>query len=164
MSEINIRTVIPNDLDRCFAIETAAYGGEEAASREKIAKRINQYPQGFLVIEWQGQVCGFVNGGATFEVDLADEHFKDLQGHDPAGPNVVIMSVAVHPDAQGQGLASQCLRGFIEAMKVQTKTHIYLICQSSLVSWYESFGFAYLKPSESNHGGLSWHDMVLKLT
>ena len=35
-----IRNVTATDLDRCYAIETVAYEGDEAATREKIATRI----------------------------------------------------------------------------------------------------------------------------
>ena len=49
-----------------------------------------------------GEVAGFVNSGAAFDVQMSDEAFKELIGHDPAGPNVVIMSVVVHPDTRGR--------------------------------------------------------------
>ena len=80
-----IRQVTIEDLDRCYAIERAAYAGDEAATREKIARRIREYPEGFILIEHEGVVAGFVNSGATDEVDLASEAFKDLERHDPAG-------------------------------------------------------------------------------
>lgn len=35
------------DAHRCFEIETSAYEGDEAATLEKFATRIAQYPQGF---------------------------------------------------------------------------------------------------------------------
>ena len=58
----------------------------------------------------QGVVAGFINSGATFDVQMADEAFKELIGHDPAGPEVVIMSVVVHPDFQGLGLSRHLLQ------------------------------------------------------
>ncbi len=98
-----IRQVIIEDLDRCYAIERAAYAGDAAATREKIAHRIREYPEGFILLEHEGVVAGFVSDGATDEVDLASEAFKDLEGHDPAGMQVVVLSVAVHPLFQGRG-------------------------------------------------------------
>ena len=44
-----IRHVTAADLDRCYAIETLAYEGDEAATREKIATRIATWPDGFIV-------------------------------------------------------------------------------------------------------------------
>lgn len=158
-----IRTVLPTDLDACFAIETLAYEGDEAATREKIATRIATWPEGFIVAEVEGAVAGFINSGATFEVQMADEAFKELIGHDPAGSEVVIMSVVVHPDFQGLGLAKQLMIAFIAHMRELGKIRINLMCREQHVGLYAGFGFAYLKASASEHGGLAWHEMALEL-
>jgi ribosomal protein S18 acetylase RimI-like enzyme len=158
-----IRLVTPADLDRCFAIESVAYEGDEAATREKIATRIATWPQGFIVAEIDGVVAGFINSGAAYQVEMADEAFKELIGHDPDGPHVVIMSVVVHPDYQGQGLAKCLMSEFIERMRALQKASINLMCKERHVPFYASFGFAYLKVSASDHGGMSWHEMALSL-
>lgn len=158
-----IRHVNAADLDRCYIIETLAYEGDEAATREKIATRIATWPDGFIVAEVDGQVAGFINSGAAFEVQMSDEAFKELIGHDPAGPNVVIMSVVVHPDYQGLGLAKRLLGEFIERMRAQGKATIHLMCKERHIPLYAGFGFAYIKPSESDHGGMAWHEMILTL-
>lgn len=155
-----IRTVLPTDLDACFAIETLAYEGDEAATREKIATRIATWPEGFIVAEVDGAVAGFINSGATFEVQMVDEAFKELIGHDPAGSEVVIMSVVVHPDFQGQGLSRQLLQAFIARMTELGKARIHLMCKERHVPLYERFGFVYVKASASDHGGMAWHEMV----
>lgn len=162
MSE-TLREVTPADLDACYEIESTAYAGDEAASREKIEKRIRDYPQGFLVLERDGQVVGMINGGATDHVQLSDESFKELVGHDPAGRHLVIMSVAVHPAHQRQGYASRLLAGYIERMRALGKQGIYLICQQQLIGFYQGFGFENLGESDSQHGGLSWFEMSLRL-
>lgn len=151
------------DVDRCFHIETTAYEGDEAATREKIATRIAQYPAGFLVLEVQGVIAGFINSGCAFEVHMADEAFKELIGHDPAGPQVVIMSVVVHPDFQGQGWSSLLMQRFIAHMRGQGKEAIHLMCRTHHVALYEKMGYRYERPSESAHGGIAWHEMVLAL-
>ncbi|MFC3940164.1 N-acetyltransferase [Pseudomonas gingeri NCPPB 3146 = LMG 5327] len=158
-----IRQVLTTDLDRCFAIESIAYEGDEAATREKIATRIATWPQGFIVLEVDGVVAGFVNSGSAFDVQMSDEAFKELIGHDPQGPHVVIMSVVVHPDYKGQGLAKRLMSAFIEQMRDLGKASIHLMCQERLVPFYQTFGFIYSKPSESDHGGMVWHEMILEL-
>ncbi|MEB0047858.1 MULTISPECIES: N-acetyltransferase [unclassified Pseudomonas] len=158
-----IRPVTPADLDRCFAIETVAYEGDEAATREKIAIRIATWPQGFIVAEVDGVVAGFINSGAAFEVQMSDEAFKELIGHDPAGPQVVIMSVVVHPDYQGLGLAKRLMSEFIKRMRALNKVGIHLMCKERHIPLYAGFGFAYIKPSASDHGAMAWHEMVLTL-
>lgn len=92
------RSAVPADADRCYDIEITSYEGDEAATREKIATRIDLYPQGFLCMEVDNHIVGFINGGCAWDVVMSDEEFKELVGHDPAAPNVVIMSVVVHPD------------------------------------------------------------------
>ena len=157
------RCARPSDADRCFAIETAAYEGDEAATLAKIANRIATYPEGFLVLERDGNVIGFINSGCAHTVEMSDEAFKDLIGHDPEAPNVVIMSVVVDPAHQGQGLSTFLMTEFITRMRGMRKAMIYLMCKEHHVPLYERFGYRYLHPSSSDHGGMTWHEMSMTL-
>ena len=163
MSDVIIRTVKEQDLDRCFEIESVSYSGDEAATKNKILKRIKNYPEGFIVLENDREIMGFINSGATHEVELSDEEFKELIGHDPDGKYIVILSVVVHPDYQGKGMASKLMHSFIDRMKALGKSDIYLICQTELIDMYARYGFVSLGASGSDHGGLSWHEMSLSL-
>lgn len=163
MSKITIRSVKEQDLDRCFEIESVSYVGDEGATKEKILKRIQTYPEGFIVIENTDEIIGFVNSGATHKVELSDEEFKELVGHDPSGEHIVIMSVVVHPNYQGKGMASKLMHSFIEAMQKLDKSEIHLICQTELVDMYAKYGFNYLGEFSSEHGGMSWHEMSAKI-
>ncbi|CAM2152279.1 N-acetyltransferase domain-containing protein [Pararobbsia alpina] len=149
------------DADRCFAIEASAYEGDEAATPQKIATRIAQYPQGFLVMEVGDEIVGFINCGCAHDVVMSDEAFKELVGHDADAPNVVIMSVVIDPAHQGQGYASLMMREFVSRMSRLHKETIHLMCKQRHVPLYERFGFRYVKPSPSDHGGMSWHEMVM---
>lgn len=163
MSELTIRRAKESDLDRCFEIENDAYAGEEAATKEKILKRIQTYPEGFIVLENTEEIIGFINSGATHKVELSDEEFKALVGHDPSGAHIVIMSVVIHPKYQGNSFTSLLMKSFINTMKEMGKTELYLICQTELVTLYAKYGFVHLGESDSDHGGLSWHEMSLSL-
>lgn len=163
MTAVSIRYVEEKDIDRCFEIECAAYSGDEAATREKILNRIKTYSDGFIVLENDKEIIGFINSGAADEIQLSDEDFKELIGHDPDGKNVAIMSVAVHPQYQKQGYASKLMRHFLAMVKLLQKKEVYLICQTDLVAMYAKFGFVDLGPSDSTHGGLSWHEMSMVL-
>lgn len=163
MSMLVIRKVTESDLDRCFEVETVSYAGDEAATKEKILTRIQTYPEGFIVLENQDEIIGFINAGATHKVALSDEAFKELVGHDPQGEYIVIMSVVVDPKYQGQGMANRLLADFIERMAALGKKQIYLICQTELIPLYAKHGFVHLGESDSDHGGLSWHEMSLSL-
>lgn len=163
MSDVIIRTVKEQDLDRCFEIESVSYSGDEAATKDKILKRIKNYPEGFIVLENDREIMGFINSGATHEVELSDEEFKELIGHDPDGKYIVILSVVVHADYQGKGMASKLMHSFIDRMKALGKSDIYLICQTELIEMYARYGFVSLGASDSDHGGLSWNEMSLSL-
>jgi len=158
------RPARPADADRCYQIETQAYEGDEAATHEKIALRIDQYPQGFLVMELDGAIIGFINSGCAHRVAMADEAFKELIGHEADAPNVVIMSVVIDPAYQGKGYATPMMRAFIARMTRLGKKTIHLMCRAHHVGLYERLGFRYVRPSDSDHGGMAWHEMVMDLT
>lgn len=163
MSTVVFRQAVPGDVARCYEIETVSYEGDEAATRGKIATRISRYPEGFLCMELEGRVIGFINAGCAWEVVMSDEEFKELVGHDPAAPNAVIMSVVVHPDYQGKGYSSLMMREFIAQMRAMKKETIHLMCKDRHVDLYAHFGFRYMKPSDSDHGGMAWHEMMMAL-
>ncbi|WP_068109153.1 GNAT family N-acetyltransferase [Tropicimonas marinistellae] len=157
------RNARPADADRCFEIEASAYEGNEAASHEKISKRIQVYPEGFLILEVEGEAAGFINCGCAHEVEMSDEEFKELVGHDPDAPNVIIMSVVVDPSHQGKGLSRALMVEFVERMTRMGKATIYLMCKEHHVPLYEKFGYRYLRQSTSDHGGMTWHEMSISL-
>lgn len=163
MTAFSFRTALPQDATACFDIETRAYEGDEAATLEKIAHRIAEYPQGFLVLEIDGRIAGFINSGCAHEVVLSDEAFKDLIGHAPDAPNVVILSVAVDPPHQGQGVATVLMAEFVARMAGMGKTTIHLMCRQHHVPLYRRFGYRYIAPSASDHGGMQWHEMIMDL-
>ncbi|WP_447956000.1 GNAT family N-acetyltransferase [Vreelandella sp. EE7] len=163
MNQPALRTATPADADRCYEIEAAAYEGDEGATKEKIATRIAQYPEGFLVMTLDEEVIGFINSGCAHEVVMSDEAFKELVGHDPAAPNVVIMSVVIDPAYQGKGYASTLMRAFVERMKGLGKETIHLMCKEHHVELYRRMGYRYVKPSDSDHGGMAWHEMMMAL-
>ncbi|WP_060481275.1 GNAT family N-acetyltransferase [Pseudomonas sp. NBRC 111119] len=163
MPMLQFRSPVAEDAYRCHAIETGAYEGDEAATLEKIATRITQYPQGFLLLESDGDIVGFINSGCAHQVVMSDEAFKELVGHDPAAPNVVIMSVVVDPAQQGKGYARQLMQAFVAQMKAAGKQTIHLMCKAQHVPLYEKMGYRYVQPSPSEHGGMAWHEMVMAL-
>lgn len=163
MSALTLRNARPADAARCFEIEISAYEGDEAATLEKIATRIALYPQGFLILEADGQVVGFINSGCAVEVVMSDEAFKELVGHSAEAPNVVIMSVVVDPAHQGQGYSTTLMTAFVQRMRKMGKQTIHLMCKERHVPLYQRMGYQYVQPSPSDHGGMAWHEMVMPL-
>jgi ribosomal protein S18 acetylase RimI-like enzyme len=162
LAVVKIRQVTRQDLDRCFEIESASYG-VEGAPRARIAKRIDLFPQGFLIAELHEEVVGFVNSGATNKDDLSDEALKDMVGHDPEGKNIVIFSLAVDPAHRGTGISKQLMEDFILRAQALNRQNVLLLCQPELIPYYQKYNFVHRGLSQSKHGGLRWHEMVLPL-
>ena len=152
-----------SDATRCYEIESNAYEGDEAATLEKIMTRIMLYPEGFLVMELHNKIVGFVNSGCAHEVVMSDEEFKELIGHDAQAPNVVIMSVVVDPAHQCKGYSTLLMMEFIERMRKMGKKTIHLMCKDRHIGLYKRFGYTYIKPSNSGHGGMVWHEMMMSI-
>ena len=163
MPALTLRNATPADATRCSEIEISAYEGDEAATLEKIATRIALYPQGFLTLEVEGQVVGFINGGCAYDVVMSDEAFKELVGHSADAPNVVIMSVVIDPAHQGKGYSTQLMQAFVQRMRGMGKQTIHLMCKEQHVPLYTRMGYQYVQPSASDHGGMAWHEMVMTL-
>ena len=163
MKSPHIRPVTAADVLPCHALETACFEPSEAASLESIRRRQEIFPAGFLVAERAGEVVAFLNSVASHQPDLADEELKKLVGHDPGGAHLVILSVAVRPDLQGQGLSRPLLERFIGWARGQGKESVLLLCKAHLIPYYVKFGFEDRGPSASAHGGFAWHEMALRL-
>jgi len=163
MNEIIIRNVLPKDLDECFLVETSGFPPEEAATRETIKLRIDTFPQGFFVAEIHGRVIGMLNSASTDKDDISDEEMKQLIGHDPRGKNMVVFALAVLPEFQKRGIASQLMSRFIQEARARKKGNVFLMCKRHLIAYYERMGFAHAGLSRSTHGGAEWHEMRLGL-
>ncbi len=160
MDRITIRNARPDDLDRCREIENLCFLPSEAASEERIQIRINNYPEGFFVALEADVIVGHINSGATNKDDISDEEFKGLTGHEPEGKNIVIFSLAVHPDYQGKGISGKLLHHFISESERMGKEKILLLCKDHLLKYYEKYGFKDNGLSASSHGGFEWHEMA----
>lgn len=160
---VAVRTVEPADFEDCCEVEALSFPPEEAATRERIAQRLREYPEGFLVADADGRIAGHLMSGAIWEEDLAREALKDLDGHDPAAPNLVVFALAVHPRDRGLGVSRRLLEDFIARGRERGKARVLLLCKEDLVAYYRRFGFSDAGLSASTHGGVAWHEMRLRL-
>ena len=163
MPELIIKPVSPADLDACHRIESQSFSVEEAASYERLALRIKEYPQGFWVAELDGELVGHINSGATNSDDISDEEFKALVGHDPLGSNQVVFSLAVLPQMRRRGIAQKLMEHFIVEIRRAGKKYILLLCKENLLAYYGRLGFEKRGLSASTHGGAVWYEMALRL-
>ncbi|MDD3312821.1 N-acetyltransferase [Pseudodesulfovibrio sp.] len=163
MTKYTIRMVDPDDLTACHTIEALSFPAAEAAWASSLEKRINTYPEGFMVAELDGRVIAQVNSGSTCKDDITDEEFKQLIGHDPDGGNIVIFSLSVHPQYRKLGIGGKLLDQFVEHARDMGKNKVLLLCKEDLVNYYARHGFADGGVSASTHGGAVWHEMFLAL-
>ena len=157
-----IRPATSDDLDASYAVEIACFPADEAASKENMQKRLAIFSQGYLVAEIDNAIVGHINSGATNKADISDEALKAMIGHEDTGENLVIFSVAVHPDYQKQGIASALLQAYIQEHQNKAK-NILLLCKAHLLGFYSGFGFENRGVSASTHGGAVWYEMCLEL-
>lgn len=162
MNDLKIRRVKDNDLDDCYRVESACYTSD-GATMEKIQKRIKLFPEGFLVAESKNEIIGLINSASTDKEDITDEELKDMVSHDKDGKNMVIFSLAVLPEFQGNGISKQLMLRFIAVSKNLKKEKILLLCKSELIPYYQNYGFLYGGKSKSKHGGFEWYEMYLPL-
>lgn len=163
MSKINIRNVKMDELDIVANIESLCFPVEEAATKDKMKERLDVYRKGFFVCEYDGEIVGFINGGAFDEDTIRDEFFESMDEHGDEKKNLMIFGLDVHPEYQGKSLGRHLMNKYIEFGKAENKESILLTCKEHLIDYYSSFGYKNLGVSSSVHGGAKWYDMVLEL-
>lgn len=161
---VELREAGVRDLDALTAIEAACFPPEEGASRESFAARLDAFPEGFLIAEENGRAVGMIDGMVTDCETIEDRLYEDATLHDPNGAWQSVFGLAVHPDHQHKGIASQLMRAFIEKARKEGRKGMMLTCKAPLIPFYEQFGFASKGVSASVHGGVVWYDMVLSFS
>lgn len=160
---LRIRNGNINDLEECFKLESLTFPEDEAAGLENVKVRLKRFSEGFLVGEIDNKIVSHINSGSTNKEDITDEEFKGLIGHENGGKNIVIFSVAVHPDHQRKGIASLMMTKFIEVSRNLGKKKILLLCKENLIPMYQMMGYSKIGLSKSTHGGAAWYEMELVL-
>lgn len=159
--DIVIRKATIEDLDKLSELELLCFPKAEAATRDAFKARLCVYAEHFLIAEAGDDVIGMVNGLVTDNRDLTDDMYSDTDYHDKDGDWQMIFGVETHPDHQGKGIASSLLERFIDDARSDKRKGLVLTCKEQLIGFYERFGFVDEGLSESEHGGVTWHQMRL---
>lgn len=163
MAEIRIRSVHQEDAEQVAKVESVCFPAAEAAPLASFRQRIAVFPDCFFVAETGGMLIGFINGCATNSPILEDEFFHSTEHHIPDGETQTVFGLDVIPEYRRQGVATQLMNHFIQAAKHAGRRRVILTCKSSLVHYYETFGYVNNGVSKSVHGGAQWFDMTLDL-
>ena len=158
-----IRNVKAEDLDQVTEVEALCFPAAEAATEESFRKRIETFPESFLVAENEsGKIIGFINGCVTDERTIRDEMFEDSGLHRADGMYQSIFGLDVIPEYRRQGVAADLMNHLIQTAKARGKKGMILTCKNRLIHYYEKFGYRSLGISGSVHGGAIWYDMLLE--
>ena len=160
-----LRTIRPDEAEVAENIELACFPPNEACKLPIMKQRVELAPDIFLVaVEKEtGKMIGYITGLATNEVHLRDEFFTEPTLHDPEGDNVMILSVAVLPDYQKQGIAREMMQAYLRRENSRNRRLVVLTCLAGKVKMYSKFGFHDCGGSDSVWGGESWHEMAYVL-
>ncbi|MEW5315353.1 MAG: hypothetical protein WDW38_006790 [Sanguina aurantia] len=169
------------DLASITALELASYPADEAATPEKLAYRMHNAGDFFMVAVKQeaaaypsepdgddsaaathsDTIVGFVCGTCT-----SSERYSHacMSHHEPEGARLCIHSVVVREDLRRRGLAQRMLRAYFMFMQgtAEHVIHVHLVSKALLVPLYEKSGLTVVGPAQLEHGADSWIELALE--
>lgn len=157
---ISLRNVQKTDLESLIVIENEGFTKEEAATREAFVERIQLIADTFIVAEKDGEILGYINGPVIPQLYITDDLFEKIYENPKKGGYQSILGVAVSKKARNQGIARILINKMEQLVKEHERQGITLTCKQELVFFYEKLGFVNHGISESQHGGVSWYNMV----
>ena len=159
----NIRNVKKEDLADLVVLEHRCFLNDEAASDEAFKKRIETISDSFFVAEENGVIVGLINGPVIKTAYITDDLFADNKVNPIFGGHQSVLGLAVSPDYQNRGLAGLLLNHLEKAAIEKHRQTITLTCKKDLVGFYEKHGYVNHGVSNSEHGGVTWYNMVKNL-
>ena len=159
---MNIRNGRISDVDELTAIEAECFPAAEAAERKSFEDRLKHYADHFWILEDDnGKIISFVNGMVTDEEHLTDKMYENASMHNENGVWQMIFGVDTLPKYRKNGYAEAVLRNVISDAKEQGRKGLVLTCKEKLIHFYGKLGFVDEGVSDSEHGGVVWHEMRL---
>lgn len=155
-----VRQVKKEDLPSLTKLEQQCFPVEEAATKEAFAKRIELIPESFFVAEQNGEIIGLINGPVIHNRVITDDLFTNIQSNPASGGHQSVLGLAVSPKFQKHGIAAALLSHLEKEARAQGRESITLTCKENLISFYEKFGYKNAGISNSDHGGVTWYNMI----
>ena len=157
---ISLRKVQPSDLEQLILIENEGFSIEEAATKKAFIERIQLIPDTFIVAEKEDEILGYINGPIIDQPYITDDLFDKIKENPKRGGYQSILGLAVSERARNQGIAKILIEKMEELVEENERLGITLTCKQELVSFYEKCGFVNYGMSKSQHGGVTWYNMV----
>lgn len=158
-----MHSALLTELDHLYALETASYPEDEAASLHSMEYRLENANDYFQVYaQNDSAIVGFVNGTLIPTSYITHE---SMHSHDPNGNHLIIHSVTIDPKYRRLKLGFTMLREYVDLMIKKTDVHrISLLSKEYLLEFYKSCGFEVIGLSAVVHGSESWYDLTMDLT
>lgn len=133
--------------------------------RTRASQRKRQLPRKliadtFIVAEKADEILGYINGPIIAQPFITDDLFKEINENPKRGGYQSILGLAVSKQARGQGIAKILIEEMEELSVYNEREGITLTCKQELISFYERLGFVNHGLSESQHGGVSWYNLL----
>ena len=150
------------DHDQLVMLEQETFSEAEAASRESIERRLKAHRETFWVLKKDGRIIAGINGITTNEKDLSDAMYTGEDFYDKKGRWLMIFGVSTLPDYQHNGYAAKIMHEVLQETVKCKLDGVVLTCKENMIPFYEQFGFVDEGVSESEHGGVVWHQMRIR--
>ncbi|MFP7300184.1 GNAT family N-acetyltransferase [Neobacillus niacini] len=160
---LTIRNVTMKDLPELVIIEQICFPIEEAATEEAFRQRVQKIPDSFFVAEECGVIIGLVNGPVIETEFITDDLFDEIKENPAIGGHQTVLGVAVTPHFQTRGVATALLTHLENEALSKKRESITLTCKEELIPFYENLGYVNRGVSKSEHGGVTWYNMIKKL-
>jgi ribosomal-protein-alanine N-acetyltransferase len=114
--EFTLRRAAPADLDRIMVLENAGFAAGIVEDREVFARRLEAFPQGFLLADSSGgpalgYLCAELWSGWSLSEPRRFDLGHDLGAwHDPKGSTLYVASMTVAPEWRGTGAGRAMFR------------------------------------------------------
>ncbi len=113
-SKIIVRNTRITDADAINQIVSACYPGSPPYPRDALRAQLNHFPEGQLVVEYEGRIVGFCISFIISEAEAFRQHsWKEITGtgmasrHDPLGDYLYGMDVCVDPEFRGKKIGER---------------------------------------------------------
>jgi ribosomal-protein-alanine N-acetyltransferase len=118
ISKIKFRNAGIGDIASIIEIEHTSFSRFICESEEVFKERINTFPEGFRVMEYSGEVIGYISSEIWNRADRYTKEYFTLghsitERHNPEGNEIYVSSMGILPPYRSRGLGKLLFGKFI---------------------------------------------------
>jgi len=152
MTQVILREAEPSDIESIINLEKQCFNAYTQESEEVYKNRMKYFPQGFIVLEDDGVLCGAVSSEIwNYKENISIEDFTlghSIEKSDPSGDELYVSSLCVSPRYRGKNYGKRLLNELF----VRVRTRFSKVTKGILLvneAWtnairiYRDLGFEY---------------------